>query len=247
MKAKVIRTLFGDAAGYDRSSVKYTPRGLRYLTLCEEIERSLRDGWSAENVVHLVAGRDNRDLLVGMGAKNVLSLHDAPLRQESAVYGPWWTRVWLMNAAVDLFGEVLCVDFDCCVVRPPDDRMWGLLKRGGLFQACTQWYVSRLHVPVGYFGSRRLAMLNSGAVYCREGWWTRRWLACYGELKAAGYDTAAYNEEFPLFHMVVGLGAKEMARRYEPAVVATLHRSPRWIRKKDDELYFLHGIDPVEV
>src|SRR4030095_3432753 len=119
-------------------------------------------------------------------------------------------RPLLLDRAMERYGEILYVDFDCRMLRRPDEAMWRRLRAPRPTR-----YAGSLQAPhVGYFRPVSLGIhrdsnvhpmrrcLTSSVLYCRDRMWTAAWLAAYDDAKQHGVEPAKFHDETFLMHAI---------------------------------------------
>lgn len=184
----VIRVLFGD---------HLAPRTRRELKRCVAMDRSgVWDKFGgAANVSYFVCGESNYHLLRRRGwDQNSIFLADPrPLIQPEG-FSVWYNKTWLILKAFEHFGmssEVLYLDLDVDILKPPDSRMASLLRRKAReganhvlspvrFYPRTEYPVLR-RVPLVVDDDQQTNPYNC-FVYCDDGASIVEILQCYHEM-----------------------------------------------------------------
>ena len=184
---KVVRVVYGDLPSN--------------VPLQREIDASFSDSWAREDVIHFVAGSDSRTWLTDRGAQCVELVQPEPSLPCIAKYGHWFMKTLLISAAVEKFGEVLYLDFDCRCLRPPDDAMSERLRKtrssqnGGSLQGLNVGYRN----PICLHRDRRKhpvrRCLSGCMIYCSDPQWMRRWLSAYDEGVRLGLSADRISDE----------------------------------------------------
>ncbi|MCI0537098.1 MAG: class I SAM-dependent methyltransferase [Verrucomicrobiales bacterium] len=236
---QTIRVLFGDVTRNER--------------LGSQIQTALWDPWAREEVVHLVAGTQNSNWLRQNGAKRIDLVCEEGLLSETNKYGPWFMKTYLIDQALERFGEILYLDFDCRILRRPDEAMWRKLRAprsarySGSLQAQNVGYRRPVCLPIhrdkNIHPVRRC--LNSSVLYCRDRGWTRDWLAAYEVARQHGIDPANLHDETFLMHAIDTrcgiLDAETMVAEFEIPIACLKRNTPEAkAHKQHCEAYFYH-------
>ncbi|MCI0534289.1 MAG: class I SAM-dependent methyltransferase [Verrucomicrobiales bacterium] len=237
---EIVRIVFGDVAAIER--------------LGRQIQAALRDQWAREEIVHLVAGAKNAVWLKGAGAKRLDLVCEQGLLPQSAEYGSWFMKTYLIDQAMERYGEILYLDFDCRVLRQPDEAMWRKLRAprltqfAGSLQAQNVGYRRPVCLPIHRDSSihpvRRC--LNSSVLYCRDRTWTSSWLAAYEDAKRHGIEPSAFHDETFLMHAIDSrcgvLDAATMVAEFEIPIACLKRNTPEAkAHKRNFEAYFYHS------
>ncbi len=233
----LVRVLFGDLNAYPK--------------LRKEVIASLRHEWCRADVLHVVAGKENAELLKSHGAARVLQISNDNYIDLQR-YGIKYTKPYLIRRSMDENHEILFLDFDSCGDKQPDCVMWELLraKRGrfnGAFQAPNVGYYNPVSLtihrdPVVHPVRRCLCTC---AVYCTDRTWIDRWLDTYDDIARRLSPAAIRRDETALLHMLDGtygvMDSGAMVEHFEIPIVRLRKGIPEAQKTKDErQIYFTH-------
>ncbi|MCI0364504.1 MAG: class I SAM-dependent methyltransferase [Phycisphaerales bacterium] len=236
---EVVRIVFGDVAANER--------------LGRHIQAALGDRWAREEIVHVVAGAKNADWLKENGAKRIELVCEPGLLQQTATYGSWFMKTYLIDQAMERFGKILYLDFDCRVLRRPDEAMWSKLRAprptryAGSLQAQNVAYRRPVCLPIHRDSSihpvRRC--LNTSVLYCGDRTWTTSWLAAYEDARRHGIDPTTFHDETFLMHAIDSrcgvLDSATMVAEFEIPIACLRRNTPEaTAEKRNVEVYFYH-------
>lgn len=212
-------------------------------TVLEALKQS---DWARDEVHHYVAGPGNAKLLRDLGCRRIHLVNDNEIVSGGCSH--WYSKTWLLRAAMRDHQEVCATDFDCLPVSPITGRVWELLRSRGTLQCPVIQYkrCQSLQLVEHTKGGRFGKVLSGCFVYCRDVSFVDRWLAAWhdvtarmppGPIKDKVNDEPVLMHSFDLAHPRLSLD--ELIRRFEPRVVLT-RRSLR-PDKPTDEIFFRHG------
>ena len=234
-----VRIVFGDIAENER--------------LRKQIELALRNEWARDKVVHVVAGTANAIWLQTTGAKRIELVCEEGLLPQTAKFGKWYMKTYLVDQAMALFGEVLYLDFDARILRIPDETVWKRLRIArptrfsGSLQAQNVGYRRPVCLPIHrdrkVHSIRRC--LNLSVLYCRDRRWMTDWLAAYEDAARYGIDPSTFHDETFLQHAIDSrcgvLDAETMVTEFEIPIAQLKRNTPEAkARKCEDDAYFWH-------
>lgn len=223
------------------------------LALQREIELAFRHPWAKEHVVHLVAGRANAQWLIDRGAKRVDLLLEEPVLPNTDRFGIWYMKTFLVAKGMESYPEILYSDFDCRLLRTPDELMTQKLRArnagrfGGTLLAPNVGYRNPIcltvHRDPRCHTVRRC--LSGSIFYCRDRQWLLDWLAAYEDIAGRGIGFSRINDESVLIHALDrrygAMDAAQMTQEFE-IPIAWLRRNTQEAKaqKVESEAYFFH-------
>ena len=236
---QAVRVLFGPLATNAR--------------LQRSIHGTMGHAWAREQVVHFVAGTENASWLSARGARHVELVTPHELLPVTNRYGSWYMKTYLLDKAMEQYGEVIYLDFDCRLIRAPDASMYSLIRArrpgrcGGSLQAQNVHY----RRPVCLTIHRNKALhpvrqcLNASILYCRDRQWLTDWLAAYADVARYGIDPVRFHDETFLMHAIDSklgvLDPASMAEEFEIPIARLRRNTPEAkARKNSADAYFYH-------
>jgi len=219
---------------------------------------SLQHEWCRTDILHVVAGTTNAELLKSNGAERVLQVSDKAniilnkyQRQYPRAY-LWYPKTYLIRAAMEEHPEILYMDFDCGSIKQPDSAMWSILraKQGqfnGSFQSNNIQYKGR--ICLGFYRNRKVhsihRCLQGCIIYCSDRKWIDAWLDAYTDIEDRGRLAKILNDETALMHMLDSkygvMESETMVDNFEIPIVKVRLAIPEARNTKNEQMiYFRH-------
>ena len=185
-----------------------------------------------------VFGKENLKLLMSLGVKNCILIHDAPFKYD-LVQEQYRHKLEAIRYAFeeDKCDEMIHLDWDCVPQKPITDEVWNILGKKEAFQANLIQYRREKARWRGKIDSRKIP--NGGFVYIRNKTYPQKLIKYWEELRGPSAEPpmAKFVDEL----MGGWQGMMKYAELFEPDVVKVHRMSPlpdELILKKN--VYWIH-------
>ena len=249
MTTAIIRCLFGEPFGQiywsiARHKCDSNPLG-------NDLLNDNRKEWELNDIHYFVMGKDNTELLQKMGVKNIHVVSDEPYLTPKPEINPLYNKVYLMKEAMNLFDEILYLDFDTLSLKDPDDEMWEIIRKqqgrfNGSFKApiVATKFDKLLSIKAGGYRDPQKDdfrfLINTCLVYCNDKNWIDKWLDSFVQYHDdVGPDITKHDEYMIIYFLDKEKGVmniSEMIETFDTPIVIT-HKK---INLPKDNLYFKH-------
>ena len=225
--------------------------------LKRQVIASLRHQWCRTDILHVVAGKANAELLKSCGAERILQVSNKATfdpngyRERYPKAYSWYPKAYLICAAMEEHPEILYTDFDCFSHKQPDSAMWAILraKQGrfnGSLQASNIQYKGRVCLEV--YRDRKVhpirRCLQGSVVYCSDRKWIDAWMDAYTDLFDRGLLASIANDETVLMHMLDReygvMNSDAMVENFEIPIVRVKRPIPEAQKMKDEQMVYFH-------
>ena len=221
--------------------------------LGDDITSESRLPWELQDCHYLVMGDHNAELTETMGVKrkNIhLVSHEKNLVPHSSI-NPLYNKVYLMQKSMEMFDEILYIDFDSLSTKPPDEAMWDRLYRkagrfNGSFMApiVKRRFKQLLTKDQGGFrveSDDLCFIINTCLVYCNDKNWVDQWLAHFEKYRDdIGEDITKRDEYILMYYLDKEIGPmsiQETIDNFDTDIVLTHHKM---LNMLEDQVYFRH-------
>ena len=142
--------------------------------------------WAKDNISYFVLGKDNYNFLKDNGAKTIYLVDKKSSLHNNCTH--WYNKTFLIDAALEIYNEIVYTDCDARILRTPDHKMWKTLRnKKGEYQGTLQVCIVRYRRSKCSWRSFGNIVLNGACMYCRDRMWTKAFIKIYSKPEAISW------------------------------------------------------------